>query len=91
MLERKDPTSTQLTSSKPRPVTFPPAIAHEAQGQPSRPPVGLSPSSWQGFIRENVTRYDGDEGFLAPTTERTAHAWQHAESLMKEVCCNCRR
>ena len=36
------------------------------------------------FIARNVTPYDGDEGFLAPPTERTKALWDEVAALMKE-------
>ena len=46
--------------------------------------------SWQkfvdvrDFIVRNYTPYDGDEGFLAPPTERTKALWNKVSALMKE-------
>lgn len=36
------------------------------------------------FIRLNITQYNGDEGFLADATERTAILWDKLQSLQKE-------
>ena len=36
------------------------------------------------FIVRNYTPYDGDEGFLAPPTERTRALWEKVSSLMRE-------
>ena len=52
--------------------------------------TGFKPGIWEkmvdvrDFIARNVTPYDGDEGFLAPPTERTKALWDEVAALMKE-------
>ena len=36
------------------------------------------------FIQKNYTPYDGDESFLAGSTERTEKLWNHVQKLQKE-------
>ena len=38
----------------------------------------------KSYIAENVTRYFGDESFLAKATERTLKSWKHCEDLMEQ-------
>jgi formate C-acetyltransferase len=51
---------------------------------------GFSPGDWRttidvrGFIVSNVTRYDGDEKFLAKATERTKAVWAKLQPYFKE-------
>ncbi len=36
------------------------------------------------FIMKNITRYEGDESFLAPISEKTKKVWSKCEKLLKE-------
>ena len=36
------------------------------------------------FIMKNITRYDGDESFLAPISKKTKNVWSKCEELLKE-------
>ena len=36
------------------------------------------------FIMKNITRYDGDESFLAPISKKTKKVWSKCEELLKE-------
>ncbi len=36
------------------------------------------------FIMKNITRYDGDESFLKPASEKTKKVWNKCEKLLKE-------
>src|SRR5579862_6546211 len=48
---------------------------------------GFKPGLWQRdvnvrwFLQQNYTPYEGDEGFLAPATERTRRIWKKLEEL----------
>lgn len=50
----------------------------------------FNPGHWEtqvdvrDFIARNYTPYDGDEGFLAPPTERTQALWDKVAALLKE-------
>ncbi|MEZ5721028.1 MAG: hypothetical protein R3D59_04720 [Paracoccaceae bacterium] len=50
---------------------------------------GFSAGAWhdtidvRGFIQENYTPYEGDAGFLAGPTARTAKLWQDIAALLK--------
>jgi len=36
------------------------------------------------FLQKNYTKYDGDESFLAPATDRTKKIWDKVSVLIKE-------
>ncbi len=38
----------------------------------------------RNFIQKNYTPYEGDEGFLAPISERTGKVWDKASALIVE-------
>ncbi len=52
--------------------------------------TGFRGGLWQSeinvrdFIQQNYTPYEGDEGFLAPATERTRHVWSRLNELFVE-------
>ena len=52
--------------------------------------AGFSPGRWQqtidvrDFIQQNVTPYDGDEGFLVGPSERTKAVWEKLQPFFKE-------
>ncbi len=54
------------------------------------PWAGFSDGEWRkevdvrGFIQENYTPYEGDDGFLVDATERTKQLWEELGELLKE-------
>ena len=52
---------------------------------------GFNEGIWQNecnvsdFIKKNYTLYEGDDSFLAGTTEKTKHVWDRCTKLLSEV------
>ena len=65
----------------------PPAVDHSPATDPWH---GFAGSSWRkrielrDFIQQNYQSYEGDEGFLAPPTERTRRLWEGLAPLLAE-------
>ncbi len=69
------------------------AVNVNLPSSPKAAPIGGHPfkgSKWQrkvdlrDFIQANYTLYEGDDGFLAPPTERTKKLWAQVLDLMKQ-------
>ena len=65
-----------------------PSVGNDANGvsdrTPLKLPVDVQSDTLAQWIQQHYTPYDGDEGFLAPPTERTQQLNDIVQSLMKQ-------
>src|SRR6476661_7109126 len=65
-------------------VGTPRAVEHERQWRGFKPGAWCAGIDVRDFVVKNMTPYEGDEAFLAPSTDRTKAVWSKLQPYFTE-------